>query len=103
MLKFNDQGLIPAVVQHARSGEASATRLPRQRAAGALLAAAFLGLVAVVLPAVPGGAAPPPEGFGTPQAVGSLLFTAYVLPFELASVILIVGIVAAVVIGRVPS
>lgn len=39
---------------------------------------------------------PAPEaGYSNVQAVGRLLFTEYVYPFELASVILLVGIVAA--------
>lgn len=36
------------------------------------------------------------SGFSNVQAVGRLLFTDYVYPFELASIILLVGIVAAV-------
>jgi len=36
------------------------------------------------------------DGYSNVQAVGRLLFTNYVYPFELASVILLVGIVAAV-------
>ena len=40
---------------------------------------------------------PPDEaGFSNVKAVGRLLFTDYVYPFELASVVLLVGIVAAV-------
>ena len=40
---------------------------------------------------------PPAEaGFSNVKAVGRLLFTDYVYPFELASVVLLVGIVAAV-------
>jgi NADH-quinone oxidoreductase subunit J len=37
-----------------------------------------------------------PANFSNVQAVGRLLFTDYVYPFELASVVLLVGIVAAV-------
>lgn len=88
---------------HARSGEASPTKLPHQRPAGLVLAAAFLALLAAVVTLPEGPAAAPvgPE-FGTAQAVGRMLFTTYVLPFELASMVLIVGIVAAVVLGRGP-
>jgi len=38
--------------------------------------------------------------FGTAQQVGQSLFGTYVLPFELASIILLVGMIAAVVLGR---
>ncbi|MDR5694438.1 MAG: NADH-quinone oxidoreductase subunit J [Armatimonadota bacterium] len=44
--------------------------------------------------------ASPGENFGTVQEVGRALFTTYLLPFELASVILLVAIVAAVVLGK---
>jgi NADH-quinone oxidoreductase subunit J len=86
---------------HARTGEARPEKVRGQRPAAVLLAAGFLGAVVAVLrsrpPAEPAALA---EGFGTAQAVGRTLFTAYVLPFELASVVLLVGIIAAVVLGR---
>lgn len=37
---------------------------------------------------------------GQTQAVGTVLFTEYLLPFELASVLLLVGMVGAVVLGQ---
>ncbi|HXF82598.1 MAG TPA: NADH-quinone oxidoreductase subunit J, partial [bacterium] len=94
--------LFVIMLLHARSGEAAPPRLPGLRTAGAVLAAAFL-VVAGILLAGMDGAPPAAIGaeFGTAQAVGRMLFTTYVLPFELASVVLIVGIVAAVVLGRV--
>jgi NADH-quinone oxidoreductase subunit J len=86
---------------HARTGEARAEKVRGQRIAAVLLAAGFLGVIISVLRSRPGvGPAALPEGFGTAQAVGRALFTEYVLPFELASVVLLVGIIAAVVIGR---
>jgi len=86
---------------HARTGEARTEKLRGQRALAYVLAAGFLAAVGAVLrtrPVSELGAAP--EGFGTAQAVGRSLFTSYVLPFELASIVLLVGIIAAVVIGR---
>jgi NADH-quinone oxidoreductase subunit J len=47
--------------------------------------------------------APPaslPEGFGTTQTVGRLLFTDFLFPFELTSVILLVAIVGAMVLAK---
>ncbi len=86
---------------HARTGEERVEKLRGQRTAAVLLAAGFLGIVLAVLRGGPGAASStPPDGFGTAQAVGASLFTAYVLPFELASIILLVGIMAAVVLGR---
>jgi NADH-quinone oxidoreductase subunit J len=37
---------------------------------------------------------------GNVQAIGKLLFTDYLLPFELAAVLLLIGIVGAVVLAR---
>ncbi len=37
---------------------------------------------------------------GSVQAIGSVLYTDYLLPFELASVLLLVGMIGAVVLAR---
>jgi NADH-quinone oxidoreductase subunit J len=42
--------------------------------------------------------ASPPEGYSNTKALGQVLYTDYVFPFELASVILLVAIVAAIAI-----
>jgi NADH-quinone oxidoreductase subunit J len=39
---------------------------------------------------------PPPEGFSNTKALGAVLYTDYVFPFELAAVVLLVAIVAAI-------
>ena len=41
-----------------------------------------------------------PPGFGSVTAVATVLFTRYVVPFEIASVILLVGMVGAIVLAR---
>jgi NADH-quinone oxidoreductase subunit J len=41
-----------------------------------------------------------PEEFGTLQSVGAKLFGAYVLPFELTSVLLLIAIVGAVILAK---
>ncbi len=46
-------------------------------------------------------AAPPASGpLGTTEEIGKLLFTTYALPFEVASLLLLVGIVGAVVLAK---
>lgn len=40
------------------------------------------------------------EGFGTTAAVGKLLFTDFVLPFEVASILLLVAMIGAVVLAK---
>lgn len=38
------------------------------------------------------------EGFGSPEAVGTILFNEYLLPFEVTSVLLLVAIVGAILL-----
>jgi NADH-quinone oxidoreductase subunit J len=38
--------------------------------------------------------------FGTTKAVGKILFTKYLLPFEIASVLLLAAIVGAVILAK---
>jgi NADH-quinone oxidoreductase subunit J len=40
------------------------------------------------------------EGFGSPQAIGRLLFSQYVLPFEVTSILLLVAMIGAIVLTR---
>ncbi len=41
-----------------------------------------------------------PEDFGTIEGVGSQLFNAYVLPFELISVLLLIAVIGAVILSK---
>ncbi len=45
---------------------------------------------------VTGGTAPLPEGYSNTEAVGAVLYTQYVYPFQLAAVVLLIAIVAAI-------
>lgn len=40
------------------------------------------------------------EDFGSPQAIGQTLFTGYVWPFEITSVLLLVGIVGSILLAK---
>jgi NADH-quinone oxidoreductase subunit J len=42
---------------------------------------------------------PPAEGAGNPQAVGLVLFTKYLVPFEVAAVMLLVAMIAGIVLA----
>jgi NADH-quinone oxidoreductase subunit J len=44
--------------------------------------------------------APYVAGFGTPKRIGTLFLTKYLFPFELASILLLVAAVGAVVLAR---
>lgn len=47
-----------------------------------------------------GGAQPLPEGFGTVVSLSQKLFTDYLLPFEITSLLLLVAAVGAVVLAK---
>jgi NADH-quinone oxidoreductase subunit J len=78
--------------------------LHRWKAMQFLGVAGGLGLLAVIIRAVQQlGRMNMPRvapDFGTVRAVGRLLFTQYLLPFEVTSVLLLVAIVGAVVVAK---
>jgi NADH-quinone oxidoreductase subunit J len=70
---------------------------------GVPLLIAFLGLVAwIVQRLYPEGTTVHFGGFtgGTAQAIGRALFTTYLLPFEITSILVLIAIIGAVVLGR---
>ncbi len=77
------------------------TRWKAMQAAGVVGAAGVLSIVWIAidrlgdLPMRPVGA-----DFGTVKAVGRILFTQYLLPFEVTSLLLLVAIVGAVVVAK---
>jgi NADH-quinone oxidoreductase subunit J len=52
---------------------------------------------------LPANVRPAPRDFGAVESVGRELFGTFLLPFEVASVLLLVAIVAAVVLGSAPA
>jgi len=66
----------------------------------ALLLAAEAAYLLFVRGATPGVIPQPIESFGSPQEVGQALFTQYLLPFEITSVLLLVAMVGAIVLTR---
>jgi NADH-quinone oxidoreductase subunit J len=76
---------------------------PLVRFLGIFLVAAFLGLISFTIQAM----LPPSEGVvfgafqgGTALEIGRKLFTAYLLPFEVTSVLILIAIVGAMVLAR---
>lgn len=70
-----------------------------------LVLAFLLGVLVVLQPQVIAAAVASPSPAAPTDAsnlekVGGLLFTEYLLPFELASLLLLVGMIAAMVLGR---
>lgn len=71
------------------------------KAIGALLAAVLI-LITMNLyrSASTGDVTAPVASFGTASGVGTLLFTKYLLPFEITSVLLVAAIVGAVILAK---
>lgn len=68
---------------------------------GALAAIAVAAVVAAAVSQVPdAGVAGVDGAFGTVKAVGRVLFTEFLLPFEATSLLLLVAIVGAVVVAK---
>ena len=75
--------------------------LPWQRPLAYFLALILLGESVYLLffRKVASGDIPQPiQSFGTPQGVGQALFTSYLLPFEVTSVLLLIAMVGAIVL-----
>jgi len=93
--------LFVVMLLHAHSGETPPNRLGWLTPAGIVLGGVLLAvLLGTVGSGDGGGVASVGAEFGTAEAVGQTLFTTFMLPFEAASVLLLVGIIAAVIIGR---
>ena len=79
----------------------------RQSRAGFVLAAVLLAELSAILVYTAGRPAPAPvpgpaaaAGTGNTEAVGMLLYTDYLIPFELASMLLLVAMVGAIILAR---
>jgi NADH-quinone oxidoreductase subunit J len=69
---------------------------------GAGLGLVMFGLVAgqIILPLQHITQVQAPDDFGKPEFLGSALFTGYVWPFELASFLLLIGIVGSILLAK---
>jgi NADH-quinone oxidoreductase subunit J len=85
---------------HVRSGEDPRIQAVLSPVAGAVLCGVFGLAVLVVLSHAAERPASVGEQFGTVQMVGRALFSRFLLPFEAASVVLLVGMIGAVALGR---
>jgi len=77
--------------------------LQREGSRRAWLVAGLIGLALVlfVVPPFPRtSVGTPPATFGTIEDVGRKLFTVYLLPFELTSVLLLIAIIGAVILAK---
>lgn len=80
----------------------SAHKLRWQQPLALLLGLMLLGLAGYVIVANGAGTMPRtlenPESYGSPTAVGQILFQSYLFPFELTSLLLLVAMIGAVVL-----
>jgi NADH-quinone oxidoreductase subunit J len=74
----------------------------RKRVLGPIVGVALAGLVLaqVIVPLRNLNPSPADPLYGTPQAIGMTLFSSYVYPFEIASVLLLVGIVGSILLAK---
>ena len=76
--------------------------LPWQRPLAIFLAVILLGesiYLLFIRKAATGDIPQPVQTFGSPQDVGQALFTSYLLPFEITSVLLLIAMVGAIVLA----
>ncbi len=89
-----------------RRPAAASGRRPESRAGFALAAVMLAELSAILVfsasrPASVAAAAPPaPAGMGNTTMVGLMLYSDYLVPFEVASVLLLVAMVGAIILAR---
>jgi len=67
---------------------------------GVLVVWAALLLISIFGALVPGEAASIGDGFGTVTSIGRMIFSKYLLPFEVASILLLAAILGAVSIAK---
>ena len=78
---------------------------PVLRVLGPLFALALaielcIAMLGSALKGISGEGAPYVQGFGTPQVIGKAFLTTYLFPFEIASILLLVAAVGAIVLAR---
>src|SRR5207247_791828 len=94
LMRLGWQGLLPVALAMA------GTVLVGTAAAGGVALAVLI--VTALRRAAPPATANLPAGFGETAALGRQLFTVYLLPFELTSLLLLVAIVGAVALAKKP-
>lgn len=93
--------LFVIMLLHAHSGEGSVEKLRLQRPLAIVFSLVLLAGISLLFLQAGLGEPPSPEaGMGTAESVGKALFDRFILPFEVASVLLLTGILGAVVLSK---
>ncbi|MDQ7799728.1 MAG: NADH-quinone oxidoreductase subunit J [Armatimonadota bacterium] len=95
--------LFVIMLLHARTPESRPSPLGGQWSLAVPLGAALWAGLSYAVLQLPAATHELPPEFGSTEAVGRELFSRFLLPFEVASLLLLVGIVAAVVLGSSPA
>jgi NADH-quinone oxidoreductase subunit J len=82
------------------SWKARAQNIPLSVVSGALALGILGYIICIIFDAKLESPQSIPETFGTVAAVGEILFTKFVLPFEVASILLLAAMVGAVVLAK---
>jgi NADH:ubiquinone oxidoreductase subunit 6 (subunit J) len=92
---------VGGTVQELGGGAVSAQmKLASVLFAGVLFAELAIAILGSGLSAIDSDGPNPEVGFGTPERIGELLLTRFLLPFEVASFLLLIAAVGAVVLAR---
>jgi NADH-quinone oxidoreductase subunit J len=93
--------LFVIMLLHSHSGEGPTSKVPLQRPVAILLSLIlFGGSIYLFASTDLGVASTPPSDMGTAQNVGHTLFDKFILPFEVASILLLAGLIGAVVLAK---
>ena len=93
--------LFVIMMLHAHSGEGPDVKLKFQRPLALGLSALLgVGLVYAVASTDLSRVAGLPDDMGTVESMGRILFSDYILPFEVASILLLIGLLGAVVLTQ---
>jgi NADH-quinone oxidoreductase subunit J len=83
-----------------------ADRIPWQRPLAIALGVLLIAEITFLLIAQGTGLMVDPAAaadYGSPREIGLVLFNQYLLPFEITSVLLLVGMIGAIVLTRIPG
>jgi len=85
-----------------RAGQIQAIRwqIPLAIILGVVLLGEAIYIITIQRALLPAVSSPLPPDFGSPAQVGTVLFSEYLLPFEITSVLLLVGMVGAIVLTK---
>jgi NADH-quinone oxidoreductase subunit J len=86
--------------EQAGQGESIRWQIPAAIIFGVGLIAEFIVIILTRSGNLGAGVGDVAQGFGSPAAIGEILFNRYLVPFEITSVLLLVAMIGAIVLSR---